>query len=103
MSLEVLTAKFEAHEQKCVADRLAMASDIKELRIVLDNKVSYKHFYWIIGTLLGLLITIDGYLILQQEAVLSRIDSIGKTAISTQTDVSYLKGKLEPYEVQFPK
>lgn len=89
-SIDVLEAKVLANETK-----------IEKLETAMDAKVSYQHFYWVIGILATIQIAIFGYIIQQGSNMLVKIDEVGKTAVSTKVDVSELKGKLDPYKVEF--
>lgn len=94
MSIEVLTAQFEAHKQECASDKALINSSIKELRTTVDEKVSWKYFIWIFGLLVTILISLFYY-------ISSQLNDLSKTASVTQGDVSFLKGKLSPYDVEF--
>lgn len=96
MSLDVLQAKFDAYKQECAADRLDLVVSIKELRVMLEGKVSFKHFYWIIGILVSIQTAILGYIVLQNK-------DLWQVTSLVQVDVSSLKGKLEPYEIHYPQ
>lgn len=107
MSLEVLRAEFDAHKAECSRDRLLLAAGIDKLLASMDGKVSFKHFYWIIGTLVGIQTAIFGgafwLLNAQMNSLNTRATEISKTTASVQEDVSFLKGKLSPFEVQYTK
>ncbi len=95
-SVEVLEAKFEAYKHECALDRVSIASDIKALRIGMNDKVSFKHFYWIIGIMITLLAIVSGY-------IATQLKDISMTTTVVQSDVSFLKGKLSPYDIQYIK
>lgn len=94
MSIEVLTAKFEAHKQDCDADKLSFTSDMKEVKAELRGKVSYKNFWTVLGILMSIILAVFGY-------ISSQLDNLTKQTSTVQGDVSFLKGKLSPYDVQF--
>lgn len=107
MSLEVLRAEFDAHKAECVRDRILLASGLEKLAIAIDGKVPFKHFYWIMGILIGIQTAIFGgafWLLNSQMNVLNTQVSDGnKTTAAIQGDVSFLKGKLSPFDVQYQK
>lgn len=85
----MLESRLNAHEAAC-------NSEMENLRTQLDNKVSYQLFYWVIGILITILLAVMGYVVQQNK-------DIAATTVATQIDVSALKGKLDPYEIQFQK
>lgn len=89
-SIDVLEAKVISHE-----------TELERLKTAMESKVSYQHFYWVIGILATIQIAVFGYIIQQGSNMLSKIDEVGKTAVSTKVDVSELKGKLDPYQIEF--
>lgn len=107
MSLEVLRAEFDAHRSECTRDRILLSAGVEKLATAIDGKVSFKHFYWIMGTLIGIQTAIFGgafWLLNSQMNVLNNQVSDGnKTTSAIQGDVSFLKGKLSPFEVQYQK
>ncbi len=107
MNVDVLSARFEAYKQDCAIDRQALASELKENRLAfqaycekmnaqLESKVSYKHFYWLVGVFLPILMIIFGY-------ISTQLRDLSVSSSATQQDVASLKGKLSPYDVQFEK
>lgn len=118
MSIEVLRAEFDAYKNECAKDRNVLSMGIKEamntmdtkisvILVALDNKVSFKHFYWIIGTLVGIQSAIFGaafwLLSSQMSTVDAKVADLNKTSSSVQADVSFLRGKLSPFDVQYTK
>lgn len=107
MSLEVLRAEFDAHKAECSRDRLLLAAGIDKLLASMEGKVSFKHFYWIVGTLVGIQTAIFGgafwLLNAQMNALNMQTSEIGKITSAVQGDVSFLKGKLSPFEVKYEK
>lgn len=107
MSIHVLSARFEAYKQECALDRLNIASELKENRLVfeaytkemnaqLENRVTFKHFYWIVGIALTILLSVFGF-------ISAQLKDLSLTTSSVQQDVASLKGKLSPYEIEFVK
>lgn len=103
MSIDVLKAQFVSHSDECEKDRMAHTADIKELRAILDSKVSFKHFYWLVGIMIMLLTSVLGYIIIQIKDISLSIAEITNKTASVQSDVSFLKGKLSPFEVRYEK
>lgn len=118
MSLEVLRAEFDAYKHECAKDRNILALGLKEalstmdtkisvILVAMDNKVSFKHFYWIIGTLVGIQSAIFGaafwLLSSQMSTVDAKVAELNKTSSSVEADVSFLRGKLSPFDVQYSK
>lgn len=123
MQLEVLKAQFEAYKGECAMDRLALETSVKENRLAiqtsqkelkasieafqrevqlqLDSKVPNKQFYWVMGILSTLLLTVCGYISTQLKDLSASIKETADVTTSVQADVSYLKGKLSPYDVEF--
>jgi len=76
---------------------------MKELSAVLESRVSFKHFYWIIGVLVTIQMAVLGFIVNQNTSMAGQIREIEKTTSSVQDNVSYLRGKLSPYDVEFTK
>ena len=65
-----------------IIDRLNQKAERSELMVIeaeLDSKVSYQHFYWIMGILLTILCGIFAWMVPKVE--------------STHTDVTFIRGK----------
>lgn len=103
MSLEVLRAEFDAYKNQCSKERATLDSDIKQVLALMESKVSFKHFYWVIGILISIQMTVLGYIVLQNKDMSQQIQDIIKTSTRTQEDLSFLKGKLSPFDVQYSK
>lgn len=103
MSVDILRAQFEAHKQECTNDRVMIITNIKELSAVLESRVSFKHFYWIIGVLVTIQMAVLGFIVNQNTSMAGQIREIEKTTSSVQDNVSFLRGKLSPYDVEFTK
>lgn len=103
MSVDILRAQFEAHKQECTNDRVMIITNMKELSAVLESRVSFKHFYWIIGVLVTIQMAVLGFIVNQNTSMAGQIREIEKTTSSVQDNVSYLRGKLSPYDVEFTK
>lgn len=98
-SLEVLQAQFESHQAICQET----ASDVKELRAMIDNKVDFKHFYWVIGILVTIQMAVLGYIIMQNQKMSDQINDVSRTTTAVQIDVSALKGVLGNYDIKIIK
>ena len=70
------------------------AAVLRDYKSIIDSKVSYKQFTWIIGIMVLILLAMFGYIAM-------RMDALTSTSAQTQTDVSYLTGKLAPYDVKY--
>lgn len=103
MSVDILRAQFEAHKQECTNDRVMIITNMKELSAVLESRVSFKHFYWIIGVLVTIQMAVLGFIVNQNTGMAGQIREIEKTTSSVQDNVSFLRGKLSPYDVEFTK
>lgn len=90
MDLEALTVRISESERR----HHETAIILENLKVTIDTKVSNKQFYWTMGVLFMLLMSTLSYIIYKMDA-----QSISQSI--TQSDVSYLKGKLTPYDVQF--
>lgn len=98
-SLEVLQAQFESHEASCQET----ASAVKELRVMIDAKVDFKHFYWVIGILVTIQMAVLGFIIMQNQNVSNQIDEVSKITTTLQIDSSSLKGILSNYDIKITK
>lgn len=103
MPIEILRAQFEAHKQECTTDRVMIITNMKEINAILESRVSFKHFYWIIGLLVTIQMAVLGFIVNQNTNMAGQIREIEKSTSSVQDNVSYLRGKLSPYEVEFTK
>lgn len=95
MSLEVLSARFEAHEKECTQDKLSFISDIKDLRTEIKTKISKQNFWTIFSLLVTLVLAMFGY-------IAARIDSMSEKTGAIQSDVSFLNGFIKN-KVEFIK
>ena len=92
MSVDILRAQFEAHKQECTNDRVMIITNMKELSAVLESRVSFKHFYWIIGVLVTIQMAVLGFIVNQNTSMAGQIREIEKTTSSVQDYVSFLRG-----------
>lgn len=86
-TLAELNAEFQAHRKESDRRHKEIYDRMDDVEEILDGKVSYKHFYWVIGLMVMLLIGITSYTALK--------------TTQTSEDVAQIKGKLEPYDIQF--
>jgi hypothetical protein len=91
---EVLQTKLEAHIQQAEQRHVEAIAKFKEIDDSIKNKVSYREFTWIMGIMILILMAMFGYIAV-------RIDGLAGSTTQTQSDVSFLRGKLAPYDVQF--
>lgn len=68
--------------------RLMIAELQKEIDGLDKEKVSWQHFYWILGILMAIIIGIFG-------VIYSKLEGIGGAVIGVQQDVSFIQGKFE--------
>ena len=94
MTLEVLRAEFDAHKQECTKDRGELFLIVKEIKTEMSAVVTFKFFYWVVGILVIIQTSILGYIVMQ-------IREVANVSEKVQQDVSYLKGKLSPYEINY--
>lgn len=73
-----------------------MTNDIKTVNAKIDSKVSYKNFTWIIGILVTILITMFTY-------IANQVHEIRTGQTVTNENIALIKGKLDPYDVEFTK
>lgn len=99
-SLEVVEQKIDSHEAECLRFKTYMTGKIEKLEIEIQsiekNKVSYQHFYWVIGILFTIVVSLLGYIV-------TVLHATRETTTLTQLDVSQIKGKLDPYEIKYEK
>lgn len=62
----------------------------------LENKVSFKVFTWVLGVLMTITLSIFGF-------IYSKLNTVETGVNITKEDVATIKGKLEPYEIEFKK
>jgi len=65
----------------------------------LDNKVSWKHFTWIISTILGLYILVSAVIWQQAKDNSEKIDNNAQVNSEIRADVSYIKGGFDSLEI----
>lgn len=112
MSLEVLHAEFDAYKQECARDRNALATNMKEnllamnakmdvLQASLENKVTFEYFHWVVGVLVVILVSIQGYIVMQNKELSQQLIVLDRTSAVVQNDVKAVKDKLQPYKIEF--
>lgn len=89
-SIKVLEAKLDAH----LEDAKEKWQEVALLKKAMENKVSYKQFTWVLGILITILISMFTY-------IANQMGDIRSSAISINQDVSMIKGKLDPYNIEF--
>lgn len=62
----------------------------------LSNTVTYKHFYWVIGVLVTILLAVVGF-------ISTQISALQNDSAMIKSSVSRIDGKLEPYNIEFRK
>lgn len=67
-------------------------SQKQEIENILKDKVDYKHFYWIVGVLMTIVVGLFG-------VIYSKLSSIEERSVSVQNDVSFIQGKLQKAEI----
>lgn len=70
---------------------------------MIDNKVDFKHFYWVIGILVTIQMAVLGYIIMQNQKMSDQINDVSRTTTAVQIDVSALKGVLGNYDIKIIK
>lgn len=105
MTPQYINTKLEAHISESNRRHNELFMTMDGIRNLLETKVSYKNFTWIIGILVTILIAMFGYVSSQindfrKESITGFI-SINQDIASVKSDVSSVKGKLEPYEAIF--
>ncbi len=86
-TIRELNAEFLAHRNESDRRHNELGSKIRDVEKALESKVSYKHFYWVIGILISILISICSYTAI--------------TTTQTKEDVALVKGRLEPYNIEY--
>lgn len=103
MSLDVLDARFEAHRVECSNDRIRIVERLDKVSVELDAKVEWKQFWAVLGILVTIMTGICGYISFQLKNLADVTYATNEKASSVQGDVSFLRGKLSPYDVEFVK
>jgi hypothetical protein len=73
-----------------------LSKDMEKVRNTLSNCVTYKHFYWVIGVLVTILIAVVGF-------ISTQISTLQSDSVEIKSSVSRIDGKLEPYNIEFRK
>lgn len=63
-----------------------------DIFVRLDGKVSYKHFYWIIGILITMLITFLGYIASGVSELRADMNQVKNDQNQVKNQVSYMNG-----------
>jgi hypothetical protein len=71
-------------------------SDMAKVWTAISNSVTYKHFYWVIGVLITILIAVVGF-------ISTQISTLQSDSAAIKSSVSRIDGKLEPYNIEFRK
>jgi hypothetical protein len=66
--------------------RLMFAEQQKVIEGLQKEKVSWEHFYWIVGSIITLQLGMWGFAI-------SKLDNIDSSVVSVQKDVSFIQGQ----------
>lgn len=97
-TLATVHTEFAAHKTESDRRHNEMYSRIERTEAKIDgvekSKVSYKHFTWILGVLISLLLAMFGY-------ISTQINDMSKNVSDAKTSIASVQGKLEPYNVQF--
>ncbi len=93
--------RFEDHLKESDDKYKIVLAHIKEIRSELENRVTYKHFTWVLGILITILISLFGYIANQITDVQGVINVMSKDVSNTNSNVSRIQGKLEPYNVYY--
>lgn len=89
-SIEILTARLDASDRR--HDETTQI--LKEFKLMINSKVSYQHFTWILGIMIMILMAMFGWIAYQ-------IGDLQLTVNKTGQSVSLIQGKLDPYNVEF--
>lgn len=60
----------------------------------LDEKVGFKHFYWVIGILVSIFVGMSAFGINLSLRIDDKVDKNNDKTVQTSADVSYIKGLL---------
>jgi hypothetical protein len=93
-NLSALLTRLDDHIKESDRRHEETSGILKDYKIMINSKISKEQFGWVIGILVTVLIAMFGYIAV-------RMDSFAETSAKTQSDVSFLTGKLTPYNVQF--
>lgn len=98
---DVTTTRLNSHDEEFKT----VWKKIDHVEIVLEEKVASKTFMWIIGLLVTVLIGMFTYVANQisdqRKENLGNFATIDKNMSLVQSDISSVKGKLEPYNIEF--
>lgn len=90
----VTTELFDAHVKESDYRHNVITGEVKDLRTGLDNRVTYQNFTWILGILITIFISVFLF-------IANQMKEIQFTTNDTQNVVSQIKGKLDPYNIEF--
>lgn len=94
VNLEDLITRLDVHIQQSDRRHEETTRTLKEFRTMIDAKVSYKNFTWILGLMIMILMAMFGWIAYQ-------IGDLQLTVNKTGQSVSMIQGKLDPYNVEF--
>lgn len=90
----ISTELFDAHVKESDYRHQVVVADVKDLRAGLDNRVTYQSFTWILGILITIFIAVFLF-------IANQMKDIQLTTNDTKNVVSQIKGKLEPFNIEF--
>lgn len=115
MPEEFLTIdRFEDHLKETDYRDKIVSVDLKDIRTSLDNKVSYQNYQWTLGLSMSAILVILGWIVSLNYQVQAKFDAQSKETITrfenqakdmsiVASDISQVKGKLEPFNIEFKK
>lgn len=93
-NIERLITRLDDHITESDRRHNETAAILKDYKTMIDSKVPYKQFTWIVGFMVLILMAMFSYIAL-------KIDDLSSATQKTQSDISFLTGKLAPYDIQF--
>lgn len=92
--MEAIATKLEAHMQEGERRFKSAENRLDILELNMGSKVSITSASWAIGILITILISMFGWISVQ-------IADMQKTTTTTKENVATIKGRLDPYNIEF--
>lgn len=105
VSLEVLEVELKTHAQESQRQYNQLSQSIIKLEEVVNGvekyKVSYKTFWLVLSFMITVLTTMFSYVVYQNSELQKGQYELYRLQSATDQNVSLIKGKLEPYNIEF--
>lgn len=100
-SIEVLEQQLSDHIREDTKWKDGVESQFNRIWVMIGGKMSKAEFYWVIGILITVLISMFAYIAASLDAVKKEQIAQREEQTIIKTGVANIQGKLEPYDIQF--